>query len=144
MATSRKQLFKKEASLNWTIKRSTLLLLVIFSIPAFVGGCSPEPRAILGQIDYEGTKTGNIYITAQRPGETGLQGHYTNSVSLGSYNMIVRTGTYTVSAYVDINDDFKQDADEPYGFYDGNEDGQPDKIVVKGEIIGIDFVLYDP
>jgi hypothetical protein len=130
--------------MNYTTKLSILLACVTLWIPARITGCSPEPRAILGQINYGGMKTGTVYITGQRPGETGILSSYTVSTGIGPYDMRVRTGTYTVSAYMDINDDFKQGADEPSGFYDGNKDGKPDKVVVRGEVSGIDLTLYDP
>jgi hypothetical protein len=64
--------------------------------------------------------------------------------NLGPYNARVRTGTYTVSAYIDTNYNNKQDPNEPLGFYDGDGDGKADEIVVKGEVSGIDITLHDP
>jgi hypothetical protein len=53
-------------------------------------------------------------------------------------------GTYTVSAYLDTNDNNEQEPDEPSGYYDGNGDGEPDEVFVDGEVTDIDITMRDP
>ena len=84
-------------------------------------------------------------MIATRPGEQGITSHYAIGMNnLGPYDIVVRTGTYTVSAYMDTNYDNKQEPNEPSGYYDGNGDGKADEIVVKGKVNGIDITLHDP
>ena len=88
---------------------------------------------------------GSVHVIATRPGEQGITSFYAIGMNtFGSYDLHVRIGTYTVSAYLDTNYDNKQEPNEPSGYYDGNGDGMPDEIVVKGEMVAIDITLRDP
>lgn len=126
--------------------RSLILLCVfILTLLTSVSSCTPQPRAILGQIQYSGLHRGDISVVAVRPNEVGITSSYTIGLTrLGPYDIRVRTGTYTVSAYMDVNYNNRQDADEPSGIYDANGDNMPDEIIVKGEVTDIDIILLDP
>ena len=134
------------------MSKPTNLILHLWILTVWIGlflfGCGIQPGAILGEIHYDGIKTGEVTVTAQRVGKTGRFSVYNVSTGrkLGAYDMrLRRTGeTYTVSAYMDINNNNKQDADEPTGFYDNNKDGIPDEVVVKGEVSNINITLIDP
>jgi hypothetical protein len=109
-------------------------------------GCTVRIRSISGQIYYSGEKNGRVHLIAIRPGEEGVASRYGTSrqdLGPGDYIINVRTGTYTVFAYMDTNFDGEQSLDEPAGFYDLNGDDEPDKIVVKGEVTGIDITLQE-
>ena len=120
-------------------------VLVCLLLMPLTGACTIQQRAIMGQIRYSGAQVGQVIVTATRPGEKGITSSYGIGMNnIGSYNMLVRTGTYTVSAYMDSNYNNRQDPDEPFGYYDGNKDNKADEIVVKGEITDIDITLHDP
>ena len=107
-------------------------------------GCTFQQRAIIGRISYTGTQTGDIKVLATRPGESGLKSFYAIVMrSPGTYDIHVRNGTYTVSAFVDTDYDNRQSANEPSGYYDSNGDGKADELTVRGEVTGIDFTLKD-
>ena len=127
------------------IKLGVITVLVCLTLISLAGGCTVQQRAIIGQISYAGTQVGQILVDATRPGEQGITSRYGIGMNnIGPYDMVVRTGTYTVSAYMDTNYDNKQEPNEPFGFYDANGDGKADEIVVKGEVTGIDITLHDP
>jgi hypothetical protein len=126
-------------------KLGAIAVLASLTLIPLTGGCTFQQRAIMGQIGYAGTQTGRVEVIATRPGEQGITSFYAILMNnLGPYNIRVRTGTYTVSAYTDTNYNDKQDPNEPFGFYDGDRDGKADEIVVKGEVSGIDITLHDP
>jgi hypothetical protein len=129
------------------MKKSKILALfsILLIVVMLTGGCTPQPRAIMGRISYAGTQIGSVKVVAIRPGEQGVKSRYEVGMNdLGSYNMRVRTGTYTISAYMDTDYDNKQAPNEPFGYYDGNGDDKTDEIIVKGEVTGIDIMLHDP
>lgn len=123
-----------------------LVLIIILLVPILIVVYTHEPREIKGQIIYSGNGYGSIHVSAIRPGEEGIKSRYNIGMDRfdSDYHIIVRTGTYTVSAYMDTNYNHEQDSDEPSGFYDSNGDGIADEITVKGEVLGIDITLYDP
>jgi len=100
---------------------------------------------MIGQISYAGTQVGQILVDAIRPGEQDITSRYGIGMdNIGPYDMVVRTGTYIISAYMDTNYDNKQDPNEPFGFYDANGDGKADEIIVRGKVTGINITLRDP
>jgi hypothetical protein len=100
---------------------------------------------MIGQISYAGTQVGQILVDAIRPGEQDITSRYGIGMdNIGPYDMVVRIGTYIISAYMDTNYDNKQDPNEPFGFYDANGDGKADEISVRGKVTGINITLHDP
>ena len=129
------------------LKMGVIIVLVfitlIASLPSI--GCGPQPRAIIGEIIYSGMPIGKVIVVATRPGKEGIRSRYVIAMNnLGSYDIRVSTGTYTVSAYIDTDYNKNQDPHEPSGYYDGDGDGEGDEIVVRGEVTGIDITLHDP
>ena len=126
-------------------KLGAIAVLASLTLIPLTGGCTFQQRAIMGQIGYAGTQTGRVEVIATRPGEQGITSFYAIGMNnLGPYDSVVRTGTYTVSAYVDTNYDNKQEPNEPFGFYDANGDGKADEIIVRGKVTGINITLRDP
>jgi hypothetical protein len=127
------------------LKLGVITVAACLTLIQLVGGCTFQQREIIGQISYAGTQVGQVKVIATRPGEQGITSFYAIGMNnIGPYDSVVRTGTYTISAYMDTNYDNKQKPNEPSGFYDGNRDGKADEIVVKGEVTGIDITLHDP
>ena len=127
------------------LKLGVITVAACLILILLVGGCTFQQRAIIGQISYAGTQVGQISVDATRPGEQGITSRYGIGMNnIGPYDMVVRTGTYTVSAYMDTNYDNKQGPNEPFGFYDANGDGKADEIIVRGKVTGINITLRDP
>jgi hypothetical protein len=81
----------------------SFLAFFVLAIFTLAGGCVYEQRAIIGRISYSGEQTGMVMVIATRPGEEGLKSRYAIGMNhLGSYQLNVRTGTYTVFAYMDM------------------------------------------
>ena len=127
------------------LKLGVITVAACLTLILLVGGCTFQQREIIGQISYAGTQLGQVKVIATRPREQGITSFYAIGMNnLGLYDSVVRTGTYTVSAYVDTNYDNKQEPNEPFGFYDANGDGKADKIIVRGKVTGINITLRDP
>jgi len=99
--------------------------------------------SISGTVNYQGEFTGTIYVGAfDNPEFTGDPVNGTELESPGAYTIPnLPDGTYYVGAFMDMDADEEVDEEEPQGFYDDNEDGTPDPVVLASDATGIDITL---
>jgi len=100
-------------------------------------------NSISGQISYRGDLMGRIYMGAFDNPE--FEGSAVNGAEIetpGSYTIPnLPEGTYYIGAYMDVDEDKERDNEEPQGFYDINNDGTADPVVLSSDATGIDITL---
>lgn len=88
--------------------------------------------SISGTISYSGSQTGQIVVVA---------GTYTNKIAApGAYSIgnMPTPGTYSVTAFGDVNGNNQRDASEPYGQYASNP------VNLTNNFAGANITLTDP
>lgn len=109
----------------------------------------PNTGGFSGRISYEGTNAGITYIVASHTAafdSINGGGLILDTAQTGNGNYIAVTdtfGTYYAYAYMDLNANFRHDADEPYGVYGG---ATPAPINVQQTHFpdSVNIVMYDP
>ncbi|MBI5239353.1 MAG: right-handed parallel beta-helix repeat-containing protein [Elusimicrobia bacterium] len=103
---------------------------------------------VTGLITYGGTRFGNVRVelwpSADFQGQPTAVRDLPNGPS--SYDAAVPGGvSYFIRAYMDLNGDFRPDADEPKGFYSPSGQGaEPLYAAPNAQLVNIDLVMSDP
>lgn len=125
------------------IDKRIFLFTILIGLSLFIG-CTPQPCQINGVVFYHGEKGGKIFVTAKIPNIQDVKNSYSVTANdRGQFQINVQADRYILSAFLDIDNDNNQSLDEPFGFYDGNDDGKPDELLVNNIIGGIVINLRD-
>jgi hypothetical protein len=124
-----------------------LILLSTLSIP-IIGSANTRTGSISGTVTYSGIHdTDHEVSVAAHP---SLQHEPVDSVHIqgpGNYSIDgLPDGDYYISAFLDIHDKHSGPpySGEPLGWYDSNNDGNPDPVTITGNnLSGIDILMKD-
>jgi hypothetical protein len=103
-------------------------------------GLQGDVSTIRGKVVYRGTAEGPVRVEVFERPQFSPRPVYSAVISGAEYEASVRSGTYYLRAYIDVNRNEQWDEGEPLGTY---EQGRAVMIVPLASKLGIDIKIVD-